>query len=88
LESLIENHDLQKVLKEDQDFQNLICTLVNLNKTDRTYIQDDPWDKVKGVSVLNSSVDSVDCLFLHMYENPFLSVRSLPASSSLKRKRS
>jgi chemotaxis regulatin CheY-phosphate phosphatase CheZ len=24
LESLIENHDLQKVLKEDQDFQNLI----------------------------------------------------------------
>jgi hypothetical protein len=77
LETLLRNNDLQQLLKDDEKhFQNLICTVFYMNKTERTYFQDNPTDKLKGMHVLNFSLDTVDGLFVHLRENPALCDRS------------
>jgi ankyrin repeat protein len=66
---LVDNNELQDLLKEDRDLQSLICGLVNMNKSGRNYFQEDPSDKLKGVWVLESASCNVDCIFLHLQEN-------------------
>jgi hypothetical protein len=55
-----------------------------MNQANRTCFIDDQLNKVKCMCALNVSVDTVDCLFLHLRENPFLCDRS----PSRKRRRS
>jgi ankyrin repeat protein len=86
LQSLLRNEDLQKLLKEDEDFQNLVTSVSHMNESDRTYHHDDPMDKLKGMCVLTTSLDTVDCLFLHLRENPALCDRSFSVRASRKRK--
>lgn len=43
-----------------------------LNAAGRRYILTDPCSKARGVSVLQKIVDSIDCLFTHLRENPGL----------------
>jgi hypothetical protein len=70
--SLLQNDDLQQLLKEDTSFQDLICAVVRMNKADRAYFQNDHLNKVKGMCVLDASAEAVDCRFLQLHENPFL----------------
>jgi hypothetical protein len=72
LTSLVRNGDLQKLLKEDEPFQTLICGMVKMNQTDRYYFTKDPHDKACGTCVLDSVSNTLDCVFLHLRENPFL----------------
>jgi hypothetical protein len=76
LTSLVhENQVLQRLLKEDDDFQDLVCGFYYLNRTGRLYFQEDPLNKVKGIYVLRSTTEIADALFLHLRENPALCVR-------------
>jgi hypothetical protein len=84
LHTLCRNNELQELLKEDEHFHELLCGIRNMNKTERTYFRQDPFDKFAGMSVLDHVSDTVDCLFVHLRENPFLCDRS--ARSSRKRK--
>jgi hypothetical protein len=83
VKSLLYHDGIQKLLKEDEGCRNLICSLVRMNKSGRNYItQEGASDKKKGVGVLDSISDSVDCLLLHLCENPSLCNRVKPSSSS------
>jgi hypothetical protein len=66
---LVDNDELQTLLKEDQDLQSLICGLVRMHKSGRNYFLEDPGDRPKGVCVMESASGNVDCLFLHVREN-------------------
>jgi hypothetical protein len=67
LASLLRNDDLQQLLQEDESFRDLICDVGLMNKkTGGTYFQDDPADKLKGLRVLDATVETVDCSFLHL----------------------
>jgi hypothetical protein len=78
LQTLVRNNDLQNLFKEDEHFQNLICSLMHMNSAGRSYFQRDPCEKLTGLSVLESTGGNVDCLFVHLRENPSLCVRSKP----------
>jgi hypothetical protein len=44
-----------------------------MNKTNRYYFKDDPYDTLSGTHVLESvSVTSVESMFRHLQENPLL----------------
>ena len=46
--------------------------IARLNKAGRRYLLTDPSDRSKGIHVLSEVSDSLDCLFLHLQENPSL----------------
>ena len=46
--------------------------LLDMNRAGRRYILIDPLNKAQGIDVLASAHDKLDCLFLHLLENPFL----------------
>jgi ankyrin repeat protein len=79
LYDLLLPHDLQNLLKEeDHHFPSWICGMVKMNKTNRYYFKEDPFDNLGGVRVLDSVADiSVECMFLHLKENPLLCDRKL-----------
>jgi hypothetical protein len=79
VKTLTNNNDLQTLLKEDEDYRNLLCAIVDMNKSGRNYIAQVSAcsNKKKGVCVLESVSNSVDCLLLHMRENPSLCSRVL-----------
>jgi hypothetical protein len=72
IKTLVTNDELQEVLKKDETYHSLIAGLVRMNKSGRSRALKDPSNKLAGVSVLNSISDNVDCLFLHLRENPSL----------------
>ncbi|GKY92909.1 hypothetical protein MPSEU_000259900 [Mayamaea pseudoterrestris] len=53
----------------------LLEALTRLNRCGRHYMATDPGNKRMGVNVLSQTSDSLDCLFLHLRENPCLCQR-------------
>ena len=49
--------------------------LMRLNNAGRSYLVTDPCNKQKGFALLEQANDSLDCLLLHLKENPFLCQR-------------
>jgi hypothetical protein len=92
LKTLLQNNEMQNRIKEDHPFQDLICGMTKMCKTNRYYFKEDPFDALKCVQVLHSVSDiSVDCMFLHLQENPLVCDRRLTqqrrqSNSSRKRK--
>jgi hypothetical protein len=72
IKTLVTNDELQEVLKKDEAYHSSIAGLIRMNKSGRSRALRDPSNKLAGVSVLNSISDNVDCLFLHLRENPSL----------------
>jgi hypothetical protein len=72
IKTLVTNAELQEVLKKDIAYHILLASLVQMNKSGRSRALRDPSDKLAGLAVLNSISDNVDCLFLHLRENPSL----------------
>ena len=61
---------VRSVLPEEQ--QKLIDALCRLNRQGRKYLATDASNKDKGVALLVSVSDDLNCLFYHMRENPIL----------------
>ena len=65
---------------EDDDLswgRNRLCkqaieTITRLNTAGRRYMLDNPADRPTGVAVLSEVNHSLDCIFLHLQENPSL----------------
>jgi len=53
-------------------YQELLHGHILMNRAGRLYFVDDPENKSQGIAVLLSVIDSVDCLFQHLRENPIL----------------
>ena len=49
-----------------------IATLIRLNERGRAYLTTEPNCRSAGVSVLEQVSDDIDCLFVHLRENPLL----------------
>jgi hypothetical protein len=77
IKTLVTNDELQELLKKDEVYHHLIGGLVRMNKSGRSRALRDPSNKLAGLAVLNSISDNVDCLFLHLRENPSLCNRHL-----------
>jgi hypothetical protein len=66
---LVESEYLQEQLRDNKDLQSLIGGLVRMNKAGRNYVQAESFNAVKGLVVLNSVSNNVDCAFVHLREN-------------------
>jgi hypothetical protein len=69
IKNLVRNDALREWMKEDP-VQRHICGIVRMNIAGRSYLRSDSNNKAKGVRVLESVNDTVDCRFLHLRENP------------------
>jgi hypothetical protein len=71
----------------DPNQQSVLNSILCLNKAGRRYMVEDPTSVGKGVQVLSKVRDDLDCLFLHLQENPLLcKVQEVPQHSGKKRK--
>jgi hypothetical protein len=59
-------------LKNDEAYHGLIRGLVRMNKSGRSVALRNPSNSTAGLSVLACVLDNVDCMFLHLRENPSL----------------
>jgi hypothetical protein len=85
VKALVQNDALREWMKEEH-VQRLINGIVRMNRAGRDYVmQTSRDDKEKGVRVLESVHDNVECLFLHFRESPRLWEKLSP---NRKRKRS
>jgi ankyrin repeat protein len=89
IKTLLRNDHLQRLHKEDEYYQMWICSLQWMNKTNRYYYKNDPFDKLAGIHVLDSVANTVECMFLHLQENPMLCDRKISTTQkkNLGRKR-
>jgi hypothetical protein len=83
LYKLLKNEKLQDLIGEP-GVPELINGVFHMNKYGRAYVEGYAGDKLKGVRVMQSTRDSVDCLFLHLRENPSLCDKK--PSSPIKQK--
>jgi hypothetical protein len=67
--ALVDNNELQDLLLEDKDHQSFMVGVVRMNKTGRNYIKREPSNAIKGIAVLDSVSENVDCMFVHLREN-------------------
>jgi hypothetical protein len=72
IKSLATNTELQELLKNDEGYHCLIHGLVRMNKSGRSIALQNPSNTTAGLSVLACVSDNVDCMFLHLRENPSL----------------
>jgi len=72
----IESNDFDRFISV---CQRIIFGLVCMHQSGRHYIHEDPCNTEKAIQILESVVDNLDCLFLHLRESPFLCFRSLSA---------
>jgi hypothetical protein len=75
--TLANNTELQELLKKDEAYHSLIGGLVRMNKSGRRSdaLMDPSNNTLAGLAVLDSISDSVDCMYLHLRENPLLCER-------------
>ena len=66
--------------------KSLVKGVLVMNRAGRRYLLDDPHDKGKGVKVLAAVYYNLDCIFLHLVENPFLCYRDEPQNADTKSK--
>ena len=64
--------------------RDLANGMLAMNRAGRCYFFNDAQDKVQGICVLSAAHSNLDCLFLHVRENPFLCRlnQELPAESA------
>ena len=76
------NYGLEKlnVFVDDYDQGCLLQCILRLNEAGRRYLIDDPTSKERGVNVLLKVQDDLNCLFLHLQENPLLCSTCLTAN--------
>jgi len=55
----------------------LVDGIFHMNRAGRSYFQDDAGNKNLGVKVLLSVIDNLNCLFIHLRENPVLCDRTV-----------
>jgi hypothetical protein len=60
---------LKDLLLEDKDLQRFIAGVVRMNKSGRNYIKREPSNAIKGIAILDSVSENVDCMFVHLREN-------------------
>jgi ankyrin repeat protein len=72
IKTLVNNIELQELLKKDEAYHCLISGLVRMNKSGRSGARKEPSNILAGLSVLDSISDNVDCIYLHLRENPSL----------------
>jgi hypothetical protein len=75
ISDLVDNDNVQQLLKKDKRVQNLISGLIRMNRSGRNYVQEEPSNTLRGISVLESISDNVECLFVHLRENALLTQR-------------
>jgi hypothetical protein len=68
------NYGLEKidVCVRDTNQKSLLRCIPCLNKAGRRYLIEDPTCKERGMQVMEEVKDDLDCLFLHLQENPLL----------------
>jgi hypothetical protein len=79
-----------KVCMHSYDPKRELGALLRLNKAGRHYLLDDVPSIVKGIKVLSDISDDLDCVFLHLLENPLLcdiTRRSIEAETDAHRKK-
>ncbi|CAB9511591.1 NACHT domain [Seminavis robusta] len=64
--------DLGVALDRVAFFKPTIESIARLNAVGRKYLKAHAFDQAKGVQVLSKVNDSLDCIFLHLQENPSL----------------
>lgn len=70
-----DNENLKAVLL-DNGYQIIIEGFMHMNEAGREYIVDYPGDKRKAIAVLQSVSMEINCLFLHVFENPAICMAS------------
>ena len=73
------SHSLFEHCPWSSDLRKNIASVLRLNHAGRNYIVADPYNKHKGFALLEETNDSLDCLFLHLKENPSLCQREITA---------
>ena len=94
LEAVKSNYSVRKIGFLSDDSPSLHCIspwstslreniefLMRLNDVGRSYMAVDPYDKQMGFAVLEQTRDSLDCLLLHLKENPSLCQREIATDS-------
>ena len=72
----------------DADFCKNVGTLCRLNRSGRAYMATDDSSKAKGIQVLESVNDHLDCVWTHLCENPaIVCAAGLPSTPRSDRKR-
>ncbi|GKY97138.1 hypothetical protein MPSEU_000672200 [Mayamaea pseudoterrestris] len=66
----------------DASLKENIAILLRLNAFGRKYLANDPTDRNIGLSVLEKAKDDMDCLFVHMRENPLICKREHPVNTT------
>ena len=69
MRSIVDNEDLQSLLRTDKSLQDVVCGLVSMNRYGRDYLLDDATSLGDGIHILHLVHDSVDCLMIHLREN-------------------
>ena len=94
LEAYRKNYSLEECSLQltNEKHQSEVAAILRLNKAGRRYlVEDGPSSRAKGVAVLDAVNDDLDCLFVHLKENPSLCDIHAPdqhAVGDRKRKRS
>ncbi len=76
---LKKNYGLEEVPNMDRQPENIagdVGAILRLNAVGRRYLAEDGSSISKGVAVLSRVNDDINCVFLHLLENPTLCDRS------------
>jgi ankyrin repeat protein len=72
LHSLSRNRNTNTTTTKTKTYLQLVGGMDRMNLSGRSYFQVHPTNKPRGVCVLESTIDNVDCLCVHLRENPLL----------------
>ena len=79
--------NLVDAVSADPDTAKQFRMIANLNRAGRNYLVRDRGNKRKGVHMLGSLSDDLDCLFFHLREDPVLCSRNSAVSEPPRKKR-
>jgi len=65
------NGPLVSWIRQEEN-ERLLTGIVHMNLSGRAYASTDPQNKEKGIKVLTSIIDNIDCLMIHLRENPHI----------------
>jgi hypothetical protein len=82
LNSLLNNNDLQEMLK-DEDYQDVVCGMHRMIKASSRINSEIQLESKHHISILESVSDAPDCFYIHLRNNPFLCCRSTRATATV-----
>jgi ankyrin repeat protein len=82
LNDLINNNDLQQMLK-DEDYQDVVCGMHRLIKASSRINLEIQLEPKHHISILESVSDTPDCFYIHLGNNPFLCCRSTRTTAAV-----